>query len=125
MSNLRETYKWIDEYNDKQLTAPPGGTRFIEIAFNTEVKALDFFFFIVRSSSLLFMKIIQFSFCNQKSEPKPQEHAQFRTTLPFARTECFAANFIDVKQLINNDGDKSIKNVYELTLQIKVCGQMN
>lgn len=57
----------------------------------------------------------------QMCENKAQEHAQFRTTLPFARTECFAANFIDVKQLINNDGDKSIKNVYELTLQIKVC----
>lgn len=32
-----------------------------------------------------------------------------------------AANFIDVQQLINNDGNESIKNVYELTLQIKVC----
>lgn len=51
-----------------------------------------------------------------------QEHAQLRTTLPFARTECFAANFIDVKQLINNDDNESIKDVYELTLQIKVCG---
>lgn len=49
------------------------------------------------------------------------EHTQFETTLPFARTECFVANFIDVKQLINNDGNESIKNVYELTLQIKVC----
>lgn len=49
-----------------------------------------------------------------------QEHAQVRTTLPFARTECFAANFIGVEQLINNDDNESIKNVYELTLQIKV-----
>lgn len=38
MSNLREIYKWIDEYNDKKLTSPPGGSRFIEISFNGEVK---------------------------------------------------------------------------------------
>lgn len=54
-----------------------------------------------------------------------QEHAQVRTTLPFARTECFAANFIGVEQLINNDDNESIKNVYELTLQIKVCDHNN
>lgn len=45
MSKLRETYKWIDEFNDKKLTAPPGGTRFIEIAFDGEVRALSVFKF--------------------------------------------------------------------------------
>ncbi|XP_055313105.1 methionine synthase reductase [Sitodiplosis mosellana] len=90
MSNLRETYKWIDEYNDKKLTPSPAAARFIEIVFDGE-----------------------------RYESKALEHAQFRTTLPFARTECFAANFIDVHQLINNDANESIKNVYELTLQIK------
>lgn len=40
MSNLREIYKWIDEYNDKQLTPPPTAARFIEIVFDGEVKAL-------------------------------------------------------------------------------------
>lgn len=54
-----------------------------------------------------------------------QEHAQANTTLPFANGECFAANFLDVKQLINNNGDESIKNVYELTLQIKVSVSHN
>ncbi|XP_031621334.1 methionine synthase reductase [Contarinia nasturtii] len=91
MSNLRETYNWIDEFCDKKLTLPPATNRYIEIVFDDEK-------------------------CGENKAP---EHAQFRTTLPFARTECFAANFIDVKQLINNDGDESIKNVYELTLQIK------
>lgn len=45
MSKLREIYKWIDEFNDKKLTAPPGGTRFIEIAFDGEVRALSSFKF--------------------------------------------------------------------------------
>lgn len=38
MSNLREIHKWIDDYNDKQLTPPPVAARFIEINFNGEVK---------------------------------------------------------------------------------------
>lgn len=122
MSKLRETYKWIDEFNDKKLTAPPGGTRFIEIAFDGEVKALFSCFFLSSVCLHVINKSAQFSFAIQKCENKVQEHAQLRTTLPFARTECFAANFIDVKQLINNDDIESIKDVYELTLQIKVCG---
>lgn len=40
MSNLRETYKWIDEYSEKKLTPPPAANRFIEIVFDDEVKAL-------------------------------------------------------------------------------------
>lgn len=40
MSNLRETYKWIDEYDDKQLTPPPTTVHFIELVFDGEVKAL-------------------------------------------------------------------------------------
>lgn len=50
MSNLRETYKWIDEYNDKKLTPPPVAARFIEIVFDGEVKALLILLF----SSILF-----------------------------------------------------------------------
>ena len=38
MSNLRETYKWIDEFDGKKLTPPPGGgSRFIGILFDDEV----------------------------------------------------------------------------------------
>lgn len=37
MSNLRETYKWIDEYNGNKLTPPPGGSRFIGTTFDVEV----------------------------------------------------------------------------------------
>lgn len=40
--------------------------------------------------------------------------------LPFGRSECFAADIVDVQQLIKNDDDPEIKNVFELTLQIKV-----
>ena len=44
MSNLRETYKWIDEYNDKNLTPPPSTARFIEIVFDGEVKVFCLLF---------------------------------------------------------------------------------
>lgn len=62
------------------------------------------------------------SFRIQHAEFKTSEHAQFRTQLPFARSECSRANIIDVQQLVNNDGNNEIKDVFELTLQIKVSG---
>lgn len=40
MSNLRENYKWIDEYDGKRLTPPPSGSRFIGITFDDEVSVL-------------------------------------------------------------------------------------
>lgn len=43
MSNLREIHKWIDDYNDKQLTSPPVAARFIEVIFNGEVNKTVFF----------------------------------------------------------------------------------
>lgn len=46
MSNLREIHKWIDEYNDKQLTPPPVASRVIEIIFDGEVNGTLFFFFL-------------------------------------------------------------------------------
>lgn len=55
MSKLRELYEWIDEFNGKQLTAPPGGMRFIEIAFDGEVSALSALHFI----SLFFILVSQ------------------------------------------------------------------
>lgn len=49
-----------------------------------------------------------------------REHGQFRIMLPFAQSECAVANLIDVQHLVNSDGDNEIKDVFELTLQIKV-----
>lgn len=43
MLKLRETCKWIDDFNDKTLTPPPGATRFIDVAFVDEVNALNLY----------------------------------------------------------------------------------
>lgn len=42
MINLRETYRWIDEFNDKKLTLPSVAKCFIEIAVDSEVKGNHF-----------------------------------------------------------------------------------
>lgn len=56
----------------------------------------------------------------QSPEKVADENCQFNSALPFAASECFSAPVVDVRQLVNNDGNADVKSVYELTLKIRV-----
>lgn len=74
MSNLRETYSWIDEYNDKKLTPPPGGLRFIELSFDGEVENTFHCFYFQFQVQYFINKLLNSQFTNRNVKIRQITH---------------------------------------------------
>lgn len=111
MVGLREKYRWIDDFEGTAVTVPIVTNSFIEIDFGS----LQVSFFRIRQS---LSKAISVFYVFQSDALR--EHCQFRSTLPFARSECHCVPIVDIRQMVNSETSTAVKTVYELTLKLAV-----